>query len=48
MDIFEIVEELKILLNKFPKLNKEETEKLRVLSNNLSVEASDTLYDWDK
>lgn len=48
MDVFDTVKELKILLDKFPKLNKEETEQLRVLSNNLSADASDALYDWGK
>ena len=38
LDIFDEVREIKILLDKFPNLNKEETEQLRVLSNNISVD----------
>lgn len=48
MDVFDIVNELKELLNRFPKLTKIEIEKLRVLSNNLSSEATNILYDWGK
>jgi len=48
MDIFDEVRELKILLNKFPNLNKEEWEQLRILANNVSIDASGTLYDWGK
>jgi len=45
MDIFDEVREIKILLDKFPNLNKEETEQLRVLSNNISVDISSYQYD---
>jgi len=48
MDIFDEVRELKVLLDKFPSLNKEEWEQLRVLSNNVSVDAKGILYDWGK
>ena len=45
MDIFDEVREIKILLDKFPNLNKEETEQLRVLSNNISVDIAGMQYD---
>jgi len=48
MNIFDEVRELKVLLDKFPNLNKEEWEQLRVLSNNVSVDAKGVLYDWGK
>lgn len=48
MNIFDEVRELKILLDKFPNLSKEEWEQLRVLSNNVSVDAKSVLYDWGK
>jgi len=48
MDIFDEVRELKVLLDKFPNLNKEEWEQLRVLSNNVSFDAKSVLYDWGK
>jgi len=48
MDIFAEVRELKVLLDKFPNLNKEEWEQLRVLANNVSIDAKSVLYDWGK
>ena len=45
MNIFDEVREIKILLDKFPNLNKEETEQLRVLSNNISVDIASYQYD---
>ena len=48
MNIFDEVRELKVLLDKFPNLNKEEWEQLRVLSNNVSFDAKSVLYDWGK
>jgi len=45
LDIFDEVREIKILLDKFPNLNKEETEQLRVLSNNISVDIAGMQYD---
>ena len=45
MNIFDEVREIKILLDKFPNLNKEETEQLRVLSNNISVDIAGMQYD---
>ena len=48
IDIFDEVRELKVLLDKFPNLNKEEWEQLRVLANNISVNAKGVLYDWGK
>jgi len=45
MDIFDEVREIKILLDKFPNLNEEETEQLRVLSNNISVDIAGMQYD---
>ena len=45
MDIFDEVREIKVLLNKFPNLNKEEMEQLRVLSNNISVDVKGYQYD---
>ena len=45
LDIFDEVREIKILLDKFPNLNKEETEQLRVLSNNISVDIASYQYD---
>jgi hypothetical protein len=49
MDILDMVRELKILLDKFAgNLTKTDVEQIRVLSNNLSKECSDILYDWGK
>ena len=45
MDILDEVREIKILLDKFPNLNEEETEQLRVLSNNISVDIAGMQYD---
>jgi hypothetical protein len=45
VDLDQMILETKVLLNKYPYLNKEEIEKLRVLSNNISSEMSDALYD---
>ena len=45
INIFDEVREIKILLDKFPNLNKEETEQLRVLSNNISVDIAGMQYD---
>ena len=45
MDIIDKIKEIKILLDKFPNLNEEETEQLRVLSNNISVDISSYQYD---
>lgn len=44
MDVSDIVEEIKKVLDKYPRLNKKEIEHLRVLSNNLSVECGNALY----
>lgn len=48
MDVFEIVEQLKELLNKFPNLDYSEMTKLKALSNILNVECNCALYDWGK
>jgi len=49
MDILDMVREIKILLEKFSgNISKTEIEQLRILSNNLSKECSDILYDWGK
>ena len=48
MDIFELVEQLKELLKRFPNLDYSEMKKLKILSNDLSVECDSALYDWGK
>jgi len=49
MDILDMVREIKILLDKFSgNISKEEVKQLRILSNNLSKECGDILYDWGK
>ena len=45
MDIIDKIKEIKILLDKFPNLNEKETEQLRVLSNNISVDIARMQYD---
>lgn len=48
MDVFEVVEQLKELLSRFPNLDYSEMKKLKTLSNDLSVECGCALYDWGK
>jgi len=52
MDVFEVVKEVKELLNKFPNFNKEEMKKLRLLTRNLSCDLfpfpiDNFLYDME-
>jgi len=49
MDILDTIRELKVLLEKFAgNISKTEVEQLRILSNNLSKECGNILYDWGK
>jgi len=49
MDILDIVREIKVLLDKFSgSISKTEIEQIRILSNNLSKECGNILYDWSK
>ena len=45
MDFLDKIRELKVLVNKYPRLLDEEWEQLRVLANNVSVDISDYQYD---
>lgn len=48
MDILDVVEEVKDLLSKFNRLDKEELKRLRLLSRNLSCDIDDLLYDMSR
>ncbi|HEY5563414.1 MAG TPA: hypothetical protein VIK72_16970 [Clostridiaceae bacterium] len=48
MDVFEIVSEIKQLLNLFPKLDRIQIGRLRLLSSNLSGECGNIIYDMIK
>jgi len=45
MDFPDKIRELKILIDKYPRLLEHEWEQLRVLSNNVSIDISDYQYD---
>jgi len=45
MDFLDKIRELKVLVNKYPRLLDEEWEQLRVLTDNVSVDISDYQYD---
>ena len=45
MDFPDKIRELKVLVNKYPRLLDEEWEQLRVLTDNVSVDISDYQYD---
>ena len=45
MDFPDRIKELKVLVDKYPRLLDEEWEQLRVLANNVSVDISDYQYD---
>lgn len=48
MELSELFKRMRELTAKYPALTKEETAELKKLSQTLSVECSNALYDWDK